>query len=1240
MDEFDEFEDITGGSADGDYHGSSAYDNNMPEEFDLDSELGDDDWLSNAEEEVKDIEGRDPRMGMATAADLMTGRFSHMEAGVREAAKNITGNKVPAYMGFDPIDILAAIEGFSSTIEGSAEAWGKALPSTEGKLGGEVTRIDPVTMQPISTFQPDVSRQDYVVALSMLGTTADEYLKKGAGENLLGHSLIGERNDKSNEDFERAVKISGEISALYLSDATKGSDIGGDRLLAVQNDVIARAISSVGVSTLGLPNELSTHGLVRTQIYGGTGQGTAMTSEQHKRKFSKFTVKNADGFQELIAGTPEHIVKDYWGTKPSLKDSLFPLTKSTKNNPIPEDVRANEKKLQQIQYDKLMEDAKFMRDTFRIHLTGETKGFASRTINDRTLGEYAETSYLRDEAARVDLGYEAATTKEAAAAPVYGGSSMVTTSQSNSLFIDGKIDVQAALRKIELNKSFASVKPTTGNTTTRLQGSERGGMYGEKDLTESDVFVEEGRSLDQIIAEEEREAAYQFGPVQMTDREAYLRESANSGSAAQGTKEWLAEREGHVTASMFVGTSAEHKAEDLAIKLASERMGIKGFEGNSDTQEGNDSEDKAAFAMMAHLNSGKPKNERMQFEEAFFFKGPEGMGASVDGRMFTADGSSAGNVELKYLAGGSVEGARKKYYEQMQFQMLMNEETQTHFGVLNKDTNQFHYELIHADPKTQAALRASAEEALEAQGDITAKDIQAMNKARKRKPTQPVERSTGQKKAYEEVVPEVEEAMVAFDPTGAIRPSAPSYSARDSAFGQKLMREEQAAVDKKITKEISDSGDKAQAKAKAAQALSAGYRPDAFAGIDAKPVDHGYADEIKELAEAAKDSSQALKGFKNALGTVGTVATELANRLLKGNEEGMDVTRLASATGLGGDAALGLRDELRSSGLSASGAVSAMKSASAQSRAFSNPVTAGAELGRMSRMAAATDNGLVIPNSLVEGKLNAQEYLAMAEEQVQAAGLGPEERAYALREIFKVPDMTNFRGTPEDISGATKSLNEESLRTSNEAIQGVTQKIEAGERYLSNGGAEVAAAAKVVSEVAKSPTGSTFMSNLTTGVTGLATGAGGVALATKAGTIMTAAKSTAAATMTKSASVLGRMAPLARVAAGPVAIAGTGAYIAANAGEGSEYSMGSLFGENGFTEFMDTPISEHLGFGEDIVPERDIGKIAATTRDSAKTSLNSNVEVNVVVNPDSVSTEVNDNGFITMDQDNSLGLGG
>ena len=677
--------------------------------------------------------------GGGTAADLQTFRFSNMEAKVQQAAKDISGNTVPSWLGLDGLDIRVAQEEFGKTIEGDPAVWAHSL-NTEGKLGGDVTTIDPLTGKAKYTSKSGPSRGDYVTALSMMGVTANEYLEKGPGQNLVGNTKIAERIEDADEKLLLANNYAAEIADLYISSGTKGTDIEGDRHEAVQTSITKRMLMSVGGPVLPLPNEIKeAKGLVRTQTHGGRGQGTAMTRLSHSAEFSEHLIKNAAGFDELSIAAPEGVVKAFWATKPSLKDSLFPLPKGTKDKPLTMGELESNKLEQGLKYAALQEKAAFVRATYRAELpehSDESKGQISHAGFHTPYGEQADSMNLRNEAAILDLEYSAGE--------------------------DERTD-----RAIDANTIDSAGKQVARDVASgqTLQGSSTGGMYGDKAVTEAQDFVTEGKTINELIAEEEDIPRVESDLTRYQDLVAS--EQAAGRFAEQGTQAWKDERKGNISASWLPNATKKHRVDDLAMAHFRSVEGIETFRGNSDTQEGNDSEDKVRFAMMAHLNRGKPKEERMDFQEAFFRSRDDlAIGASADGAMFNPDGSSSGGVELKYLSSGSIKGAKKKYYEQMQFQMLVSGEDQTHFGVLNKDDNQFHYELIKADSETQERLLEESKAALAMSGGLTSKEIQTMENKRKRKKksndTKPVEDVTGQEDSFKEEEEEVEAPMEGF----------------------------------------------------------------------------------------------------------------------------------------------------------------------------------------------------------------------------------------------------------------------------------------------------------------------------------------------------------------------------------------------------------------------------------------------------------------------------------------------
>ena len=692
--------------------------------------------------ELEDFSDTPIEYGGATAGTLQHGRFSHMSSGVREAAKHISGNKVPDYLGIDPITVIAAQEEFAKTIGGDPREWAKHL-DTSGQLGGVVTKIDPKTMKPIGTQSAGIGRGDYITALSMMGTTGNEYLEKGPGSNLVGNTSIESRREEADEDMRVAIQLSEKIADKYISAGTIGTDIEGTRSESIRTEIVNRMMKSVGGPVLPLPNELKTKGLVRTQASGRTGQGTRFTSIEHTEAFKDHLTKNDQGYYNISALAPEDVIQEYWATKPSLKDSLFPLTVADKDSPTYTKDRREEKRIQQRDFNELMDDARFVRETLRQQQPehrDESAGQKSHAGFDRPYGEQADAENLRNEASILDLDLNAED---------YSGNMQGSVGQlsQSALANNTKPNFNYSLKEVigwkrlKEAKFKINSKVEAGQT---LEGSSKGGMYGEKGKSEVQDFVSRGLTIDEQIAKEELEwnkGLISFNPeldAQKTDLEEYQEyvasEQAAGRFAEQGTDAWKAERKGKISASWLVGATEKHRVEDLATGIYKSERGISGFKGNSDTREGNEGEAKVKNALMAKLNRGKSKEDQMHFEEAFFERDAEdNIGASTDGRLFNPDGSSAGNVELKFLSSGQIDGSLDKYYEQMQFQMMVNGETQTHFGVLNKDDNQLSYELVKADEKTQDRLRNEAKKALAMSVGLEAKDIDIMKTNRKKK---------------------------------------------------------------------------------------------------------------------------------------------------------------------------------------------------------------------------------------------------------------------------------------------------------------------------------------------------------------------------------------------------------------------------------------------------------------------------------------------------------------------------
>ncbi len=284
-----------------------------------------------------------------------------------------------------------------------------------------------------------------------------------------------------------------------------------------------------------------------------------------------------------------------------------------------------------------------------------------------------------------------------------------------------------------------------------------------------------------------------------------------AASPAQGTQAWLNQRKGHITASTAAGLLKEGGIEARAEELALERMGnSESFTGNAHTREGNEGEAKAAAAFMASKHA-----KGLTMTEAFFETNEnlKGFGVSPDGRLWNDEGDSAGLLELKYLSSGSMEGAVKKYTPQVQMQMAVTGESQTHFYALDKYTGEYVHELIKADPKMQADLISAGTKALELGASLDNRGIQALRRQRatqkKMKPRNQVgavDETTikGQQESIQ-LIDEVDEPMTAFQSAVmAGVDSSGSGPASITKLAKKLQQQDQASRMKQATEDAKD----------------------------------------------------------------------------------------------------------------------------------------------------------------------------------------------------------------------------------------------------------------------------------------------------------------------------------------------------------------------------------------------------------------------------------------------------
>ena len=717
------------------------------------------------------------------------------------------------------------------------------------------------------------------------------------------------------------------------------------------------------------------------------------------------------------------------------------------------------------------------------------------------------------------------------------------------------------------------------------------------------------------------------------------------GSPTQGTQEWLNQRKGKITASTAAGLLKDGGVEERAMELAMERLGTATpFLGNAHTREGNDGEEKARRAFMSGPGRG------LVYQEAFFEENEKyaGFGVSPDGRLYDDEGNSKGLLELKYLSSGSMSTALNKYTPQMQMQMAITGETETHFYALDKYTGEYVHERVQADPEVQAQLIKAGTEALELGASLDNRGVRDLRKqiqsAAKPRKKLGLSKETGQTEAFVPV-DAVEKEMTAFDPSAATvaavsrLTSAGGNGAAGTELAKAMARKEQASM----MKEAIDGADDAF------QASSAERRAEAIQKGLAEGrsnIDQAKKASEREQMEAQKEATQNLRSFGAALQEAAGVAAELGSLVTGGNASGMREVRTAAEAGLSTAEARGMREALEMGGLDQAGADRTIATAGQLQRSFNDQAQAAGQFTQF--MEARGKSNLVGVRNLQMPSLS--EFKSMTPQQMTARvasmmqGKNAEERS-AIANVFNMPELAVYDADPQDIMQVDTSINEQNLRSTYEGITTVEQtKREVLEQVGEVGevGGMVGAAAGIVAGVAGSKTiaatsskASKFMSN--------------------------AAKSSPKiAQAVKSASVAAKGTPMAIVAsAAPMAIRGIGdikddgsigdsaldvlEFTAYGAAAGSVVPVvGTAVGAGVGAAIGVTNEAWEWFNADDALPSADIGAMPSQTRDPSQAAKQRDVTVTVTneISPDLITTTTDVDGDITMDEDSSLSTGG
>lgn len=1187
--------------------------------------------------------------GRASILALKEGQLSHASPTVRKAVLDLrAGTLDGSAAGKDQMDLDYAREELDKALGGQLDALDIRVKPHE--MPSKVHRIKESlygdyqinTSQKIPEGGYDhkyvmrPSSQTVNLALGF-ATKTEDYLQRGAGGSLPSNNLSADteglsvadsnrrfnKQKKDDEEMEKAMAIIHNMAGLYVPEATKANEgLYATRIAAVENALIKRALDGQvyedSEAAVPYPNEVGVMrkgdagvpGLKPTKSYGGTSPFNRLEWGMNKDKFEEGS-------------------KAFFAHMPNLRGSLFDYDK-TQDDP---------KKHQKDQLAGVVEDYSFAIRVLREQMPtvqDENWGNQSRHAGQGTLNGSDDEINTWEEANELGLdlsGEDATSLRMTALEASQMGSSQVgltghgsLESRTKGLTGFAKMDASVGFIRTRAGKLSATGKIDERGVSstdagfivdgddehwehgTRGKGGNEGraGMHGEPG--ESEYSIYSGARNSGLSKEESYEMAKQgFSqaeleadrtdpfPTHGTDQEQYRWRTRNGQSPEQGSAAWLRQRKGKVTASQMVLMQEKRGVEKLANEMAAGRLdpdGSKGyhdkFYGNSYTRDGN------RFEALVRDKFLKTVGKEFDAEEAFFGTHSENsrIGASPDGMLFNKkSGKSEGLLELKYLTPGAMEEAHKKYNNQMQMQMMVTGETVTHFFALDKYTDDYVHEIVHADPELQAELLAESQEVLNlTKGIKTLGDVQDMrNKIKSKKPKGAKGAVAGQEAKF------VQSNKGGDAPATPFRPDGPQVSNNEDLYNQ--------AMDiRRRSHKPEQAGDMMTNMFKIRREQQAAAGRDALAHSSAGPEvadTRMGAEEAEELAHAMNDAAestdeaaQATKTFGDSVGEASGALAILSNAMmdaakivLEGNKSGMDTVRFAAKTGMDADRARGLNFALQDAGLSESGADSVMQSAGTLQDTFNNEATGAKKLTKILH-AQGTSNldavrGLDMPSFERMREMNPQEWIATIQKMME--GKSPQEKA-AIGKIFGTEDLAASNASGATLGGASSTFAEGEARAVNAGVVNANQVLQTAKEGAAQIAGDNVQTAKAVGATA-----------------------------------------TAMAETGKYASTNNAVFQATVGAAGVGAI--TGSFLFDQATPGQKEA-----GQSAFDSAMDF-------FGgnrerDNYMPD---GKIdngyIPKTAEEARRILNSNVNVDIHVDEDSIRSRVDDNGILSIDQE-------
>ena len=1122
-------------------------------------------------------------------------------------------------------------------------------------------------------------------------TGAERYNVRGVGDYMpLNES---EFMESSNAKMQKAMQIAKKISPRYLPEGLTKIDgqysasalklhtseeldhTRNIRLHQIHNAVVQYALDGNGKAPfpeqLKNPDGTMIRGLKKTRnatrdiingkrtaaATGGSPYGTVLEYDKYATEQGWL---NKDGIVE------EHS-KSYWANRPNLANTLFDDLM-----PFDEDTDSA-KELRKLAADEFGDMFSELSNIVKSQMTtnaDDAYGNSKRSGGFYSpYGEQSDAQYIRDELARqgIEGGFGNEATTDNLSGMHLSGEKPVDGSVSSSAVVAGNLIYPTATIKEsfktssnvpsvdsegkvyyptiddERDKIVQVMGPPKLATTTqgilredlligdmlRTAGSEKGGMYGERDLDDMSIGVEKG------LEEIERNNLLSKMPHLGLDFE----------GIPQRSVAWYAARSKlNVTASEIVGSASNFategaltstinkKKKEAENRKKAHKLGVAmppSFKGNYSTGQGQKTEDTSIRRFLE-------KNPNYNFKEVGLIQNPKfpGLGASPDGRLYNDDGELESLLEIKYLKDISEKGTAK-YDAQAQFQMMIEEVDKTELFAVDSLTMRTSQRTIHADKGIQKRIRQRINAAIVNSGgnlsDLSEEEVEQLFNEENE--------SSSQKESFDSDV-KAEEEMTTFGDDS----STPSTSTSRSVTAE--IPSVNLEEDKKDFVGPQRKEGKKEAIAEAAK-VSEQKKAEREATKEAAKAEKESAKADKEAARAARERAKADREASKATRNFSKAVKESLEKLAKGaintNESSMDFVRLGDETGLSGGKAKNLVEGLEEMGMSDTGAFSTVTKVGNIRTTLMSDLGFREEYTKQSKayVASRTADG----RSFTEAYGNFLTPTAL--------------RSLATEGTDSL--LAEYVNRAEQMSPADRTTFQNALGVNFNGVDFNIERDLTGERYLNEQGANNFREAEATIENIYD-TVTQGLVNSTSSVGGVAAGLGALGLggagAFGLSKLLAAKKVRDAVTSTqKSSAVKGGKTPLTRserstmdlaknagkLTAGGFASSAIGSTargmfgieddggVADSLMDIAEFTMaGAAFGPTGAAVGAVAGVGNELlemsGFEfDDIVPSKGIADKPVVSRGNDINNVN-DIDVNVVVNKDGVETSVKSNG--------------